>query len=72
MRKALAGAIEWLGMLFMDLSGLIRPHPFDDIEFLKQLSFCADFSDLPEGKHVIPWADLEARVIKGMEKATWH
>ncbi len=71
MRKALAGALNWLGGLCLDLAGLIQPHPFDDVELLQQLSFCMDVSDLKPGQ-IIQRDDLEARIIKGMEDATWH
>jgi hypothetical protein len=63
--------LTWIGSLALDLAGLIQPHPFDDVELLQQLSFCIDVSDLQPGQ-IIQRDELEARIIKGMEMATWH
>lgn len=71
MRHVIAGWLNWLGGLCLDLASLIQPHPFDDVELLQQLSFCMDVSDLKPGQ-IIQRDDLEARIIKGMEDATWH
>jgi hypothetical protein len=71
MRKTLARWLNWIGGLALDLASLIEPHPFDDIELLRQLSFCMDVSDLKPGQ-IIQREDLEDRIIKGMEAATWH
>jgi hypothetical protein len=71
MRKTLVRWLNWIGGLALDLASLIEPHPFDDIELLRQLSFCMDVSDLEPGQ-IIQREDLEDRIIKGMEAATWH
>lgn len=72
MRNVIIRALKWIAAWAWDTADRITPHAFDDPETLRQLSFCADFSDLPEGRHVIPREELEARIIKGMELATWH
>jgi hypothetical protein len=71
MRQTLARCLAWIGGLALDLAAWIKPHPFDDIELLRQLSFCMDMTDLTDGQ-IIQREELEERIIKGMEAATWH
>ena len=72
MRNVIIRALTQIALWACDAAERLTPHAFDDPELLQQLSVCADFSDLPEGHHVIAREELEARIIKGMEAATWH